>query len=136
MANKQDIEKREKQEVRHPEGTEHTREGRMFVPRADIYETAAAVRIVANMAGVDEKSVDITLEKNVLTIRGHVAPQVPEGMSPVYCEYAVGDYERSFVLSEEIDRDGIEAKVSAGVLDLTLPKCKAAQSRRIPIKAA
>jgi HSP20 family molecular chaperone IbpA len=53
-----------------------------------------------------------------------------------YQEYAVGNYERSFIISEEIDRDGIVATVKDGVLDLTLPKSKKALARKIPIKAA
>ncbi len=131
-----DVQKHEKKEMTQREGTERTQDRRVFVPRADIYETDEAIHVIANMAGVDEDAVDITLERNELTIRGRVAPQSPDGMSLLYSEYAVGDYERRFVLSEEIDREGIDAVVRDGVLDLTLPKSKDARSRRIPIKSA
>ena len=61
------------------------------------------------MPGVDETSVDITLEKNVLTISGYVEPMQPEGYSLARVEYNIGDFERAFTLSDKIDRDGIGA---------------------------
>mgnify|MGYP001809919982 CR=1 FL=1 len=115
---------------------ERLHDRRTTAPRADIYETPDAIHIVANMAGVDEKGVDITLDRSELTITGRPASQAPEGMELAYCEYAVADYERRFILSEEIDRDGIIATVKDGVLDLTLPKSTKARTRRIPVTAA
>ncbi len=125
-----------KQEVEVMEGTERSRSVKAYVPRVDIYETDEAVHVVADMPGVDEKSVDITLEKNVLSIYGEVNPDKPENYSLAYAEYEMGDYERKFTLSDEIDRDKIEASVKDGVLRLTLPKAGPAKTRRIPVKAA
>jgi len=115
--------------------TERTRDRLAFVPRADIYEAGDAIFVVADMPGVDEGSLDITLENNVLTINGYVEPVPPEGYSPIYAEYREGDYVRSFRLSDEIDREGIEATLKHGVLRLTLPKTKEARTRKITVRA-
>jgi HSP20 family protein len=114
---------------------ERTRDRPAFVPRADIYETDEAIYVVADMPGVDENSLDITLEKGVLTLNGTVDPAAPEGYSLAYAEYRVGDYTRSFSLSNEIDQEAIEATLKDGVLRLTLHKLTEAQTRRIAVKA-
>ena len=126
----------QKQEIITDEVTERTRECQCYVPRADIFETEEQVTIIADMPGVDKDSVDITLEKNTLTIRGFVDPESHEGSTLSYAEYGVGDYERSFVLSNEIDRDQIEATVKNGVLRLTLPMLAEVQARKIQVKPA
>jgi HSP20 family protein len=126
----------QKQEVITSEEGERTREGTVYVPRADIYEAEDKVTVIADMPGVDENSVDITLEKNILTIRGFVQTQTFEHHTLSYAEYGVGDYERSFVLSNEIDRERIEATVKNGVLRLALPKQEAAKTRKIEVKTA
>lgn len=127
-----EVQDTEKQEV-ETTGAERTRERLAFVPRADIYETAEAITVVTDMPGVNENSVDVTLEKSVLTISGFVEPMQPEGYSLAHAEYNIGDFERSFTLSDRIDQDGIEATVKDGVLRLMLPKITEAKSRRIPI---
>ena len=127
-----EVQDTEKQEV-ETEGAERTRERLAFVPRADIYETAEAITVVTDMPGVDENSVQVTLEKNVLTINGYVEPMQPEGYSLAHAEYNIGDFERAFTLSDRIDRDGIEATVKDGVLRLVLPKITEVKSRKIPI---
>lgn len=124
----------EKQEV-VTTGAERTRERVAFVPRADIYETGEAITVVVDMPGVDETSVDIILEDHVLTINGYVEPMQPEGHNLAHAEYRVGDFERAFTLSDQIDRDGIEAVVKDGVLRLNLPKNTEARMRKIAIKA-
>lgn len=116
-------------------GTERTRDRLAFVPRADIYEVDEVITIVADMPGVDENTVDIALENNVLTINGYVGPVEMEGHSLAYTEYRVGDYQRAFSLSDQIDQDEIEAVVKDGVLRLRLPKITEARRRKIAIKA-
>jgi HSP20 family protein len=93
------------------------------------------VIVIADMPGVSETSVDITLEKNTLTIRGQVEPDNYPDYTLSYAEYGVGDYERSFVLSDKIDQEHIEASVKNGVLRLLLPKQEEAKARRIQVKA-
>jgi HSP20 family molecular chaperone IbpA len=127
------IQDTEKQEVAET-GAERTRDRLAFVPRVDIYETDDNIVVVADMPGVDESSVDITLEKNVLTINGYVEPVQPENYSLAYAEYRVGDYERSFTLSSEIDQDNIEATLKDGVLTLTMPK-EGPTTKKIAVKA-
>lgn len=127
-----------KQEAQTPQGVERTRTGRVYTPAVDIYETNEAVVLIADMPGVDDHSVDVTLDKNVLTIYGHVQPQVqmPEGYRLLYAEYGVGDYQRSFSISNEIDWEHIEGTVHNGVLRLTLTKVGPAQTRKIAIRSA
>ncbi len=127
------IQDTEKQEVAES-GAERTRDRLAFVPRVDIYETDETIVVVADMPGIDENSVDITLEKNVLTINGYVEPVQPENYSLAYAEYRVGDYERSFTLSNEIDQDNIEATLKDGVLTLHLPKI-GPTTKKIAVKA-
>ena len=112
----------EKREATLPEGVERTHEGREFIPRADIYETNDSVVVMADMPGVPASGVDVSLEKNVLTIRGKVQGATIEGLSQAYREYVDGDFFRTFSISNEVDRDGIEARMNNGVLTLTLPK--------------
>jgi len=125
-----------KQPAANPTGTERTRNRRVFVPRVDIYETADAIVLVADMPGVDETGVDITLEKNVLNIVGEVKATEEKEYSLSYAEYDAGDYERAFTISDEVDRDRIEATVKNGVLRVVLPKAEAVKARKIAIKAA
>ena len=125
----------EKQEVTTAEETERTRDTRCFIPRSDIYELDDQIVIVADVPGVDEKSIEITLDKNILTIDAQVEPAIPQGYSLSLAEYEVGDFQRSFRLSNEIDRTKIQAKVKNGVLRLYLPKAKEALARKISVKA-
>ncbi len=117
------IQETKKQEIAET-GAERTRARLAFVPRTDIYETNEAIVLLTDMPGVNENSIDITLENDVLTINGYVHTAYPEGYELVYGEYRVGDYQRSFTLSDKIDRNKIEATVKDGVLRLYLPKAE------------
>jgi HSP20 family protein len=125
----------EKQEVTTTEGAERTRDSQCFIPRADIYEMDDRIVVVADVPGAKEDSIEITVEKNILTINAYVDPVVPEGYSLAFAEYEVGDYSRSFRLSNEIDRSRIEATVKDGVLRLYLPKAAEAMTRKVNVKA-
>jgi HSP20 family protein len=125
----------EKEEVTPTEQTERTRDVRCFMPRADIYEQDEQIVIVADVPGADQDSIEITLEKSILTINAYIDPLSPEGYSLTFAEYEIGDYQRSFRLSNEIDRDKIEAIVKDGVLRLYLPKSSEARARKISVKA-
>jgi HSP20 family molecular chaperone IbpA len=106
----------------------------VFLPPADIYETPDSIVVLAEMPGVAPDGVDITLERRVLTIRGRSAVNDHARYQRVYNEYTDGDYERSFTLSENIDRDRIEARLKDGVLHLVLPKAETAKARKIELK--
>ena len=115
--------------------TERIRNVKTFVPRVDIYETKEALFLIADMPGVDEKTVDVELEKNILTISGRVENGKVKDYSLVFSEYEVGDYERSFTVSDEIDREKIKAMVKQGVLRLELPKAEKVKPKKIAISA-
>jgi HSP20 family protein len=115
---------------------ERTRPRPVYAPRTDIYETDTGLVLVVDMPGVRADGADITLEKNVLTIRGRIDETPPQGFSPIYREYEAGDFERVFTLSEDVDAGGIEAQAKDGVLRLFLPKAGPAQTRRIQVKAS
>ena len=126
----------EKKTADNPVVTERTKPGKVFVPRVDIRETDDSMILIADMPGVDEKSVDITLEKNILTITGSVIPPVFEHHRIVHAEYDVGDFERAFTISDEVDRDSIAATVKNGVLAVTLRKAEKVKARKIAITTA
>ena len=124
-----------KQESATPHGTERIQSRKVFVPQVDILETDQALILVSDMPGVDEHGVDVTVEKNILTIKGAVSADAPAGYTLSYEEYGVGDYERSFTLPNEIDRDGIQATIKDGVLKLTLPKARQAVAKKVTVAA-
>jgi len=131
MAQGKEMAVREKKEVAAKE--EKTIPGRYFVPAADIYETDEALAVVLEMPGVEKKDIGVSLENDVLSVDGRIDFSKYRDMEPVYAEYNVGHYARSFSLSDRIDRDKISANLEDGILTLTLPKAKAAQPRRISI---
>lgn len=117
-----------------PVEMERTRNRRVYVPKVDIIETPDAMVLYADMPGTDENSVEVTVEKNVLTIAGTVNGKGFEGRSIAYAEYDVGDYERVFTISDEVDRDRIEAIVKNGVLKLVLRKAPHAEAKKITVR--
>ncbi|MEE9910581.1 MAG: Hsp20/alpha crystallin family protein [Deltaproteobacteria bacterium] len=116
--------------------TERIRNVKTFVPRVDIYENKESLFVIADMPGVDEKTVDIELEKNILTITGRVENGRIKDATMMYSEYEIGDYERVFTLSDEVDRDKIVATVKNGILRLELPKAEKVKPKKIAIQAA
>lgn len=125
----------QKKEVEVAEGAERTRATRVYAPRVDILSADDGIVISAEMPGVDENEVNVTLEKNILTIKGYISADEPEGYELAYSEYGVGDYERSFTLPDEIDRNNIEAAIEDGVLRVSLHKAPEAKARTITVQA-
>ncbi len=123
---------KEKREVEKGAG-ESTRPGLCFVPAVDIFENANEITVLADMPGVDGKSVDIDLRENTLTIQGRLDHQEGEKESSVYREFNWGDYFRQFTISNVIDRNKITAKMDQGVLRLTLPKAEKAKPQKIKV---
>ncbi len=120
-------------EKEHERGIERSRAARVFTPAVDIVEQKDYVVLLADMPGVDENTVSVTLDKDLLTIYGSVEPEIHEGHRPVISEYEIGDYERSFTISNGIDRNKIIASVKDGLLRLTLPRAATAGTRKIPV---
>lgn len=131
----EEMAKMQKKEAGVPEKGEYTRVRRIYTPHVDIIERKDDIVVIADMPGVDDKSVDIVLEKNVLTIYGRVEADIPENQRLYLSEYGIGDYQRVFNLSEEVDKDKIRATVNNGVLRLILPKAESAKTRKITVKA-
>jgi len=131
MANAQDLAVREKKELVTKE--EKTVPGRYYVPYADIFETDDALTVVMEVPGVEKKNLDVSLENYVLRIDGKIDFAKYDGMEPLYTEYNIGHYTRSFTVSNKVDQEHISAQLDDGVLTLTLPKAKEAQPRRIAI---
>lgn len=113
---------------------EATRERGRIAPRADVFETGESFVLVADMPGVDETSVEVTLENRVLTITGEVRPRQHDGYRRVYAEFEDADFERAFHISAEVDASAIQATVKNGVLRVSVPKRKPAQ-KKVPVLA-
>jgi HSP20 family molecular chaperone IbpA len=104
-----------------------------YIPDVDIQEDSECIHLVADMPGVDQKSVAVTVENNVLTVEGNAKVEAPEGYKLVGQEYGVGKYRRDFTLSNAVDTDGIKARVTHGVLEVTIPKREEVKTRKIEI---
>src|SRR4051812_47295907 len=107
----------EKTNAQAPEAVQPSLEKRVYLPATDIIETSNHWMLIADMPGVDERSLEVNIERDTLTIEGRVeSTGVPKGYAPAYTEYGLGNFRRSFTLSREVDRDGIEASIKNGVL--------------------
>jgi HSP20 family molecular chaperone IbpA len=113
---------------------ETSRYRRTFIPRVDIYETEDSIVLLADMPGVSEDSIDITLERDQLNIKGYVNMTDLADYEQRYSEYAIGDYRRSFTLSDEVNKDEIEATLKNGVLKISLTKAETAKLRKISVR--
>lgn len=119
---------------REAEGnTERTVSGRYFTPAADIFETAKELVLMVDMPGVQKDRVNIRLDNDELEIEGQVSAEGFEKMQVLFSEYNIGNYYRRFSLSNEIQKDSIEAGMKDGVLTLRLPKTPRAQPRKISV---
>ena len=114
---------------------EGIKEGRMFSPAVDIFETDREITLLADMPGVGTKDLKIDLRDDTLTITGDVTPLKGTDEEDILVEYEVGSYYRQFTLSEVIDQNKIDAQLKDGVLRLALPKVEKATPRKITVKA-
>lgn len=122
--------------ARQSDAPERASDRPLYRPLADIYEADDSVYVVLELPGVEPDSIDVTLEKRVLTVRAQ-APETPRaGFQRAHAEYGEGDYERAFTLSDEIDQSGLTADLKHGVLTLRLPKAAAAQPQKVTVRAS
>jgi HSP20 family molecular chaperone IbpA len=105
-------------------------------PRVDLVESESGFVMTVEMPGVDHEHVDVSLERNVLSISGQAVFAVPDGYQPVAGEAGSRIYERSFQLSDDIDRDNIDAEVKNGVLTLKFSKAQRARKTSVAVKGA
>ena len=132
MASRQELQVQHKRELEKKE--ESTIPARVFLPNADIYETNDALNVVLEMPGVEKDSVEVRVEHGVLKIGGRLDFSKYQGLQPLYTEYNVGHYSRSFRLSSKIDQNKIGAELKDGVLSLVLPKIEEAKPRTIQVQ--
>jgi HSP20 family protein len=107
----------------------------VHTPPIDIHEGPEGLILEADLPGVSEPNLSIQLEDNVLSLHAKVDAPAPEGARVLHEEYRPGDFYRSFILSDEVERSRISAELKNGVLKLTLPKAERAKTRRIEIKS-
>jgi HSP20 family protein len=108
-----------------------------FAPRLDISETDKEVTISVELPGLEPEDINISLDRNALTISGEKRVEREEKGERFYrVERSYGSFHRSIPLPDEVDEDKIDASFKRGVLKVKLPKTQAAQekSRRIAIK--
>ena len=105
-----------------------------LTPEADIYETEEAIHMALNMPGIDEKSLDLSIDNNVLSIEASQTEDSLEGMQEEFRGYRTGIYRRAFNILPDVEKDKIKAKASNGVLRLTLPKAKKEHAKRIKVE--
>ena len=132
MASKRELQVQQKRELEKKE--EATIPARIFLPTADIYETQDALNVILEMPGVERGNVDVRVEDGVLNVEGRLDFSKYQSLQPLYTEYNVGHYSRSFRLSSKIDQSRIGAELRDGVLSLTLPKVEEAKPRAIQVK--
>ncbi|MGC2410548.1 MAG: Hsp20/alpha crystallin family protein [Methyloceanibacter sp.] len=131
MASQQELQVQQKREV--DKAQEATTPMRAFLPTADIFETEEALTVVLEMPGVDKSNVEVNIENGVLTIEGSINFDKYKDLQPVYTEYNVGPFRRSFRISSKIDQNKITAEMTEGVITLVLPKAEEAKPRRIDV---
>jgi len=88
---------------------------------------------MVNMPGVDQKSVEVGVENNVLLLEGKVQFEGPADYQLYEREFEIGRYQRKLMLSEDVDVDGIKARVQYGVLEVTIPKREKSKAKKIEI---
>jgi HSP20 family protein len=108
-------------------------------PSVDVTEDGKTYKITAELPGLEQKNIDISLSGDMLTLKGEKHYEKDEeDKNRHVSERAYGSFQRSFVLPDGVDRDKIAADLSKGVLTITLPKSAEAQKpeKKIEVKAA
>jgi len=94
-----------------------------LVPNVDVFERKEEFVVMADLPGVNDKGLDVTLDSDTLTINGKTGEKA----------LAAYEYERSFTLSDRVDRSGIKAAIKDGVLTLSFPYAEEAKAKKIPV---
>ncbi len=118
-----------------PQAAERTRGGRVYRPNVDILESQDELTLVADVPGVKCDSINIDFDDGVLTIQGKVAQRYGEDTAFLLREYGIGDFYRTFRVSEQVNTGAIHAECADGVLTVHLPKVEAAKPRKIEVKS-
>jgi HSP20 family protein len=136
MTTRQELQTQARRELRAH--NEPTRTDKQYLPAVDIYETAEAVIVEAEMPGIDKTDVELSLKEGVLNIFGKMTatPVAVDKETVLLREFEPGSYLRRFSVAESIDQEKISAVMADGMLTLTLPKQQPAQPKKIAVKAA
>jgi HSP20 family protein len=108
---------------------------RYVVPPVDVFETEAAITLLADLPGVRREQLQVRVDADNLVLEAVADTAAPEQMEVVYGELQCPAYRRQFTLSRELDAARIEAQLRDGVLRLTIPKAEDARPRRIQVQA-
>jgi HSP20 family protein len=109
-----------------------------WMPQVDVSETAKEIRVTAELPGMEEKNLEVSLVEGALTIKGEKSEEHEEEKGDVHrSERQYGMFERTIPLPSEVDADKVKASFEKGVLKIALPKTKEAQSNRrvIPVQS-
>jgi len=128
----QELEVQRKKELASQQ--EKTIPARFYVPSTDIFETSDALNIVMEVPGVPKDALEVKVENDVLSVEARIEMTNYNGLEPVYTEYPVGHFARSFTLPEQVDQHNITAQLEDGVLKLTLNKRPETKPRLIAIQ--
>jgi len=105
-----------------------------YAPRVDVAENADAYLFQADLPGARAEDVDLDYQDGTLTLHARVRQRWPAGARPLWSEYGLGHYHRSFDLGPKVDPDGIKAELRDGVLSLYVPKAESAKARKIRVQ--
>jgi len=100
----------------------------------DVWQTDDGFHVCLDLPGVDPESVDITTERNTLTIKAERRAEYEDGQNVLIAERPQGTFTRQLQLGDTVDTENIQASYSDGVLHLTLPMTQAAQPRRVQVR--
>lgn len=128
----QELKVQHKQEIAHK--GENTKPGKYFVPAVDIFETDQEVTVIAEMPGVTAGGIEVTLDDDVLTIKGRKEAAEHPNARILLQEYEPGNYQRRFTVAETIDQEKIKASLNNGLLKVVLPKTEPAKPRKIEVR--
>jgi len=120
-------------DLQTPNTTESTRHHERYVaPPVDIYETREGLVVVADVPGVAQEALEVRVDENVLTMRGHVRHAVPGDV--IYREYELVNFVRQFELYDKVDQSRITADLQCGVLTLHFLTAEEVTPRQIEVR--
>lgn len=135
MAERQDIAMRESASVQGQAREKAREEELVLAPPVDIFEDKHGITVRAEMPGVSKERLNVQADRNSLVIEGEAVINMPAEMEALYADVRSTRYRRSFVLSGELETEGIEANLKDGVLTVRIPKRAEFRPRKIEVRA-
>ncbi len=125
----------ERSDERNVQAREETRSSEKYTkPAVNIIETEEGLTLTADIPGASKDTLDVNVEKGILTISAPVSKSMPG--NPIYTEFELASYYRQFSIPESLDHEKAKADFANGILTLRVPKTEAAKPRKIEIKVA